>query len=76
MIDRMPQIAGETPVPTLRVTYAHPREIVADPSLSDAQKRGLLSDWARDARADPHTAEALIGEIEAALSELGPPSDA
>ncbi|MBP6030583.1 MAG: hypothetical protein KA533_04050 [Sphingobium sp.] len=36
-------------MPDPRAAYNEPRDIVADPSLSEAQKRALLSAWANEA---------------------------
>jgi len=31
--------------------YAHPRDVVADPTLSTGEKRAILASWASDAAA-------------------------
>ncbi|NRG17902.1 hypothetical protein HPQ64_09395 [Rhizobiales bacterium] len=85
MIDRLPQVPGQTPVPDEKTTpYAHPDEVLRDPTLSEAQKRAVLNKWTQDARiaarGEEHTPswdpETLIRDIENAIAKLGPPSDA
>jgi hypothetical protein len=60
--------------------YAHPRDVVADPGLSLAEKRAILASWASDASAiascpalrapDGLKAPVHIDEILEALSAL------
>ena len=84
MIDRLPQVAGHTPVSNeYAIPYGHPDEVLRDPTLSEAQKRGILKRWADDvriaARGEEHTVswdpKALMREIDRALAKLAPPSD-
>jgi hypothetical protein len=62
--------------------YDHPRDVVADPSLSPAEKRAILASWASDAAAvasNPALREipgtrrfVTIDEVLEALSMLDP----
>jgi hypothetical protein len=60
--------------------YAHPRHVVADPTISLAEKRAILASWASDAAAVPSNPalrtlpgsyrKVTIDEVLTALSEL------
>jgi len=59
--------------------FDHPRDVVADSTLSISEKRAILASWASDAasvascpslRLLPHQRPVLIDEIFDALSEL------
>ena len=62
--------------------YEHPRDVVADPTLSAGEKRAILASWASDAAAvasNPALREipgsqrlVTIDEVLDALSELDP----
>lgn len=61
------------------VGYFHPREIVADPTLSGARKRALLAFWSSDfnavrgapaLRRSGHGVTTTIDDLKLALSQL------
>ena len=61
------------------IGYYHPREIVADPTLTIARKRALLSRWLSDANALPNSptirrspagVTTSVDELRTALSKL------
>jgi len=61
------------------VGYYHPREIVADPALTVARKRALLSRWMSDANALPNApairrspagVTTTVDELRTALNKL------
>lgn len=61
------------------VGYHHPREIVADPELTIARKRALLSRWLSDANAipsapqwrrSPYGVTASVDDLRKALDKL------
>ncbi|MEJ8570045.1 hypothetical protein [Microbaculum marinum] len=52
MIDNMPQTPIDTSGNAARGTYAHPRDVVGDPALSNVEKRQILNEWAEAARAE------------------------
>jgi hypothetical protein len=66
-----------------RTVFDHPRDVLADATLSKAEKRVILASWASDAaavnscpslRAIPETKNVvLIDDILEALSSLDPP---
>ena len=50
--------------------YEHPRDVVADPSISLGKKRAILASWASDASAIASCPPVAIDDILEALCEL------
>jgi hypothetical protein len=50
--------------------FEHPRDVVADPSLTMSEKRAILASWASDASAIASCPPVAIDDILEALCEL------
>jgi hypothetical protein len=80
MIDHADKIIDLNRILHPGTAYAHPHEVVADPTISIDEKRGILASWASDAAAVPSNPvlrqlpgsyrRVTIDEVLQALSEL------
>jgi len=80
MIDHVGNIVDLNRILHPGIAYAHPRDVVADQTISTDEKRAILASWASDAAAVPSNPvlrelpgsyrRVSIDEVLGALSEL------